>query len=164
MRIPPAQATRVRAALHMLTSGLYVATTTTSTEIIASTLSWITQVSSEPKLLLLALRHGTRLALALDHHQPFVVNVLGQSQQQLARTFFKRVQATGATIGGHAFYSSPQGCPIIAGTPAWIECVVVDRYTGAGDHLLVIGQVHSAAVAENAEAPLTVRMTPWSYG
>jgi flavin reductase (DIM6/NTAB) family NADH-FMN oxidoreductase RutF len=164
--MPQAQRNQLqeRAALRMLTSGLYVVTTSDRHEAIAATVSWITQVSIEPKLVTLAAREGSRVERALSVGRSFVINILGQSQQHIAKTFFKCVAAEHGAIGGYRFALGPDSCPILIDAPAWIACDVIERYHGAGDHTLVIGRVQQGEVRSDSEHPLIVRMTPWSYG
>lgn len=164
--MPPTSPDRLheRLALRMLTVGLYVVTTHAGQEPIASTVSWVTQVSIEPRLLMVALRRGTRLEETLILGRSFVINILGQGQQQIAKAFFKRTTPEGDTIGGFHFTLSPGCCPVLSDALAWIECDVTDSCIGLGDHRLVFGQLQQSVVHADVEEPLTVRMTPWSYG
>lgn len=70
----------------------------------------------------------------------FCVNVLGADQGELCRRF----AVSGADkFAGVAHTPAPvTGSPRLAGTAAWIDCVIHAVHTG-GDHLIVVGRVEA---------------------
>jgi len=79
----------------------------------------------------------------------FAVNVLGQHQEDVCRTFAARGDDKFAAIGWRAGRS---GAPILDDVVAVIECDVGDVFD-AGDHHFVIGKVVAMDVL-NEGAPL----------
>lgn len=153
-----------RTALRMIPYGLYILTTQVGEEVNAATVSWFSQISFEPTLVMVALRKKSRIYDMTVQSGHFAINFLGQGQQEVASTFFKHVEATGGTLGGCAYRLGQGGTPVLEDAPAWIECEMVDKVAGSGDHGLVIGQVTAAEVKPDAGPILTLRDTPWSYG
>ena len=79
----------------------------------------------------------------------FCVNVLAHDQEAVCRTFASRVPDK---FNGLAHSLSAAGMPILDGVVAWIDCDLHATYE-AGDHLIVLGHVHSMAVTRPV-APL----------
>jgi flavin reductase (DIM6/NTAB) family NADH-FMN oxidoreductase RutF len=74
----------------------------------------------------------------------FCVNVLGEDAEHTSRAF---AVSGGDKFGGVGWSSSPLGSPVLDGALAWFDCTthsVVD----AGDHVLVLAEVHELAVAD----------------
>jgi len=80
----------------------------------------------------------------------FALNVLGKGQQALAFTFFKPAERQGATISGEAFKAGTTGAPILASTPAYVECRLVETVE-KGDHSVFVAEVVGAGVSKAPE-------------
>jgi len=153
-----------KAVLRLLSSGLYVLTTQHGDQIAAATVSWLTQVSFEPPLVMVALRQESRIHDLTRAGGRFGVNVLGQDQQEIAQAFFKPARVEPGTLSGYAYRPGQEECPILVDVPAWFECRVVEVHAGQGDHTLFIGLVTATGLAPDAGPTLALRDTPWSYG
>ena len=96
-----------------------------------------TSVSLRPPLIAFCVSRTSTTWPQLRTTGAFCVNVLGEDQEALSRTF--------ATKGldrfkGLGWRPAPSGAPVLAGILAWVDCVVDAEYE-AGDHLLVVGRV-----------------------
>lgn len=80
---------------------------------------------------------------ALSLCDGFCVNVLGASQEDLCRQLASKDPRK---FEGIAHSTSPRGAPLIDGALAWIDCST-HSVSEAGDHLLVLGAVHSFDIA-----------------
>ena len=76
----------------------------------------------------------------------FALNVLGKDQQSLAFEFFKPQAREGDRVGSAAFRPGTTGAPILDGTPAFVECRLVETVE-KGDHPVFVGEVVDAGVA-----------------
>ncbi|MGC8781626.1 MAG: flavin reductase family protein [Anaerolineae bacterium] len=152
-------------ALRLLTNGLYVLTTCVEDTLHSATVSWVTQVSVEPTLVLVALRRNSRLAQAVRQAHRFVLNILGADQEALAERFFTHHSqpAAATAIGGLPFRMDAGRCPLLTDALAWLECRLVAEPASPGDHTLILGEVTGAGVRRPGQ-PLVLGMTPWSYG
>jgi len=75
----------------------------------------------------------------------FALNVLGKGQQAMAFTFFKPADKQGHTISGEPYRPGTTGAPILASTPAYIECTL-ETTVEMGDHSIFVGRVVDAGV------------------
>lgn len=152
-------------ALRLLSNGLYVLTTCVEDTLHSATVSWVTQVSVEPTLVLVALRRNSRLAQAVRQAHRFVLNILGEDQEALAERFFThQIQpATETAIGGLPFRMDVGHCPLLTDALAWLECRLAAEPPSPGDHTLILGEVTGAGVRRPGR-PLVLGMIPWSYG
>ncbi len=153
------------AALRLLTNGLYVLTTCVHDTIHSATVSWVSQVSVQPTLVLVALRRNSRLAQAVREAHRFALNILGADQEALAAQFFTHhvEPATATRLGDAAFRPGSGHCPLLTDALAWLECRLAAELTSPGDHTLVLGEVTTAGVRRSGQ-PLVLGNTPWAYG
>ncbi len=141
-----------KTTLRMIPYGLYVLTASAGDEIGAATVNWVTQASFEPPLVVVGVKIDSETYRLLSSSGAFALNVLGKGQNELATTFFKPTVREGDTLNGELFRPGVTESPILASTPAYAECRVVERLE-RGDHAIVVGEVVEAGVA----APLSGR-------
>ncbi|MCP4257002.1 MAG: flavin reductase family protein [Planctomycetes bacterium] len=79
-----------KSALSLVSSGLYVLTTQDNGQVGAATVSWLSQISFKPRLVMVALRKGSRIYELVRSSGRFVINILGQHQQD-AVTYFLEI-------------------------------------------------------------------------
>jgi flavin reductase (DIM6/NTAB) family NADH-FMN oxidoreductase RutF len=81
----------------------------------------------------------------------FVVNVLGDGQEEVCRVFASK---GGDKFAGLGYKPSPiSGAPVLNGVLAWIDCDIEATHE-AGDHYIVIGRAHELEVGDEAGGPL----------
>lgn len=163
---PDLQTADVRTeALRLLSNGVYVLTTCYQEKVHAATISWATQVSFQPTLVLLALRRNSHLAHAVRKGRRFALNILADDQHAIAQAFFTHHTDTeeATAMGGYGFRMTPSHCPLLTDALAWIECRVADEPVSPGDHALMLGEVTGAGMRRQG-VPMDLWSTPWSYG
>ncbi|RMD92068.1 MAG: flavin reductase [Calditrichaeota bacterium] len=137
-----------KVALRMIPYGLYILSSGTENGRVAGrVVSWVTQASFEPPLLVVAVKTGSVVHNLIKETGAFALNVLKKGQQALATRFFKPVEAEGALLGGEPFHFGHAGTPIIENAVAHLECMFVDAVE-EGDHTIVVGKVVDAGIAE----------------
>ena len=139
-----------KTALRMIPYGLYVLTAESKSGTAAATVNWVTQVSFVPPLVAVGVKADSGAHGIIKESGSFALNVLGKGQQALAYTFFKPADRQGSTISGEAFRAGATGSPILASTPAYVECRLVETVE-KGDHSVFIGEVVEAGVAKAPE-------------
>ena len=162
----PEAVTDVRGdALRLLTSGLYVLTISSADTVCATAVSWVSQVSFQPPLVMVALRRNSHLAQAVRKGHRFALNILASDQEALAEPFLAPVSlpAGDPTLAGLAFRSNAAHCPLLTDALGWLECRLAAEPPSPGDHCLMLGEVTGAGI-RRAGAPLALWDTPWSYG
>lgn len=135
-----AQALR-RVAGHFPT-GVAVVTATREGRPCGLTVNSFTSVSLEPPLVLVCLARSARAYACVDAAGRFVVNVLAEGQEEIARVFASKAEDK---FSGVSYRLSPHGSPIIEGVHAWLECAAVARYPGGRTHTIYVARVDALA-------------------
>lgn len=141
--------TTFRAVLGHLPTGVTIVTGFREQTPIGFTIGSFTSVSLDPPLVgfLPMLESETWAALAPSNK--FCVNVLHHDQGELCWRF-ARMAIDDGRFDGIDWSLSPTGCPIIAGSIAWIDCEVAHVYE-MGDHYFVLGRVVDLAHADGGD-------------
>jgi flavin reductase (DIM6/NTAB) family NADH-FMN oxidoreductase RutF len=103
------------------------------------TVSSFTSVSLDPPLILVCIDTGARFTEQISRGLPFIVNVLAEDQEDLARRFADKREDD--RFAGVNWMPGWSGLPLLRGTVASFGCSL-DRIVEAGDHLVLIGAVH----------------------
>jgi flavin reductase (DIM6/NTAB) family NADH-FMN oxidoreductase RutF len=96
-----------------------------------------TSVSLRPPLVSFCLGRTSSSWPTVSRADHVAVHLLGQRQQDLARTF--ATSGVDRFAAPTAWRAGPHGVPILDGTLAWVVCRVVDRVL-AGDHAVVLAE------------------------
>jgi flavin reductase (DIM6/NTAB) family NADH-FMN oxidoreductase RutF len=139
-----------KTALRMIPYGLFVLTAESKSGTAAATVNWVTQASFAPPLVAVGVKADSGAHGIIKESGSFALNVLGKGQQALAYTFFKPADRQGSTISGESFRAGVTGSPILASTPAYVECRLVETVE-KGDHSVFIGEVVEAGVGKAPE-------------
>lgn len=149
--------------LRMIPHALYVLTSQAGGKTAASTVSWVTQASFQPPLIIVGLKKDSRIFAVVQDAKGFVLNFLGKNQKETAQKFFKHVEPEKNHLAGEEFKESPllkhPFFPTLAG---YVECRVV-HVVDHGDHAVVVAEVLDAG-SGTAEGPLLLSTTGWQYG
>lgn len=151
-----------KTALRMLTYGLYVVTARDGERVGAGTITWLSQSSFEPPLVVVGIQRDSTLNQVVVASRAFAVNLIGKSQKKLATAFFKTATVHGDQLNGFAFAAGVTGAPVLADAPAWFECRVLDQID-RGDHTVFVAEVVEAGVRREEE-PITLKDAGFSYG
>lgn len=132
-------------------------------EINGFTLSWTTQASFKPPMIVIGVRQDSRSHAMLKNSQQFTVSFLEKGQQDMAEKFFKPQVKVGDKLGDVDFYlGEVTGCPVISSALGYVECIVKGSLE-EGDHSIFLGEVVAAKLHHDGE-PLWLNDTPWQYG
>ena len=147
----------------MLSNGVYVLTSRSENRYGAATVSWVSQVSFKPPLIMAAVRRESNVFQCLADSRMAALHIVGNGQQEIARRFFFPTRAERGTINGEPFAEGKTAAPILANLPAHIECQVEKIVDTDGDHAMVILRAVEADYCDDVR-PLTIADTPWQYG
>ena len=148
----------IEAAFRRLTLGVYVIGVAGDGRADAFTAAWVMQASFDPLLLALSINREHASYPLLHAGHGFVVNVLGQGQLELARSFGTRSGRDRDKLAGVRWRPGRGGAPILEEALAYFDCRL-DGSMPAGDHHLVLGRVLEARVLEPETVPLTYAET-----
>jgi flavin reductase (DIM6/NTAB) family NADH-FMN oxidoreductase RutF len=148
--------------LRLLSNGLYVITSASGPRFGAATVTWLSQASFKPPLVMAAIRPDSNVFRCLVESRVAAVHVLDAGQREIAQKFFSPTTVAGSAINGEPFRVGLTGAPILQNAHAYFECRV--RQTVApGDHTVVVMEVVEAEYCREC-LPLTVSASPWAYG
>jgi len=135
-----------RSALARFASGVSVVTTRDAGgKLHGITVSAFCSVSLSPPLVLICIENAAGSHYAFNESGVFAVNILTEDQAELSEHFALIHEEKFAGID---FSFGRLGVPLLSGCLATLECRIRNTADG-GDHTIFIGEVESAAVAEN---------------
>lgn len=154
-----------RLVLRKLPYGMYVMTAVRPGGMPAgSTLTWISQCSFHPPLVMIAIQKTSQMHEAVEVSGGLAVNLLGEGQREIAKAFFRPPAADAGRFGDYRYEPGPvTGAPLLTDLPAWLEARVTDKVE-RGDHTVFVAEVVGAGVRDAAARPLLLSDTPWNYG
>ncbi len=93
-----------RAAMRVLTYGVYIATAKSGESISAAIVTWVSQASIEPPLIMMGIKKDGRIFNDVKTSQKFVLNIVGEDQKKFAASFMKKCEVDGNKINGLSLY------------------------------------------------------------
>lgn len=132
-------------------------------EVNGFTLSWTTQASFKPPMIVIGVRKDSRSYTMIKASEVFAVSFLEKSQQKIAETFFQPQSRVENRFGEYEFYlGEVTGCPILKAALGYVECQLRGSLE-QGDHTIFLGEVVGAEQHREGE-PLWLKDTSWQYG
>jgi flavin reductase (DIM6/NTAB) family NADH-FMN oxidoreductase RutF len=144
---PAIEQQQFKRALGAFATGVTLATTAVGSEWHGMTANAVMSVSLDPPLVALSVQQGTRMHTALRCSDNFALSILADDQIAVARYFAdsSRPHHT-AAFAQFPHHRGRTGAPLLDGTLAGVDCLIVAAYQ-AGDHTIFIGQVVHLEVA-----------------
>jgi flavin reductase (DIM6/NTAB) family NADH-FMN oxidoreductase RutF len=152
-----------RTLLRLIPHSLNICGVKNGEELNGFTLSWMTQASFKPPLVVIGVRQDSHSHTMIKASQVFAVSFLGADQKDLAEIFFKPQSQVGGRLGDTEFsLGSVTGCPIIQSALGYVECELRGSLE-QGDHTVFMAEVVAAGIYRDGE-PLLLKDTGWQYG
>jgi len=130
-------------ALGNITYGIYVLTSFYKEEINGMIASWVSQVSYDPLLIMVAVHPNRYSHYLIAKSGCFALHVLAADQSNLLGRF-KGPDPKGK-FSSIQWQRGQTGCPVLKECMAYFECRVTAEYT-PGNHTLFLGEVLEANV------------------
>jgi flavin reductase (DIM6/NTAB) family NADH-FMN oxidoreductase RutF len=130
----------------------------------AGTVTWVSQASFRPPLIMTALRKSSRLFECLAENRAGALNVLSYGQLELARRLFVHARGRDGAFEGERYSAGITPVPVLENAAACLECRVTKIVDDVGDHAIVIMEVVAAQCRHRDAKPLSVAESPWKYG
>lgn len=147
-------------AFGQMTYGIYVLTTRHEDTINGMIASWVTQVSHDPPLIMVAIHPNRYSHTLIDNSGIFTLHIIDRSQKDLLARF------KGADpikkFSGIAWENGKTGAPVLRDCTAFFELKVKERYD-PGNHTLFVGEVVHCGVNSTA-TPRSTLDYEGSYG
>ena len=132
-----------REALARLIYGVYLLTTRRNDEINGMPVSWVSQVSHHPPLVMVSVSGERYTHDMLKESGAFALNLMERGQKMLVDHFMARGSNKQAKFEGLDYREGTTGCPILEDALTYLECRVTSSQE-TGDHTLFVGEVVAA--------------------
>lgn len=149
--------------LRLLSNGMYVITARDGEHYGAATVTWLSQASFKPPLIMAAIRTNSNVFECLSRSGVAAIHILASDQQEMAQKFFSPTKLENDLLNGELFTEGAAGVPVLCNAHAHVECRVVRIMSDVGDHAVVVFEVIEAA-CNHLPRPLTIAESPWKYG
>ncbi len=133
-------------------TGVTIITSRLGEELHGMTANALTSVSLEPPLVLICVDRSADSHDIIERSGIFAVSILAQGQERLSNSFALKDGVAAHRLDDVPHHRRATGAPIIDGSLAYLDCRVVERYSG-GDHTMFLGEVVDAGPL-NDERPL----------
>jgi flavin reductase (DIM6/NTAB) family NADH-FMN oxidoreductase RutF len=149
--------------LGRVPSGIFILTIGTGPRATGMLSSWVMQAGFEPPMVSVAIKLGRYVCDWLSEGQPFVLNMLGESQTTLMKHFAKGFEPGAPAFEGLAITHCARGVPILNDAIGHMECEPV-RHIDSGDHRIFLANVVRGKLNRSDEKPmLHVRKSGANY-
>ncbi|HWR53689.1 MAG TPA: flavin reductase family protein [Bryobacteraceae bacterium] len=149
--------------LRMFSNGIYIITSRSGDQYGGATVSWVSQASFKPPLVMAAIRKESNVFRCMKESGKAVIHVLGSDQRELAQRFFTPTKVDAGLMNSEPFHLGKTSLPVLESAPAYVECCVRGALDDLGDHAVVVLEVLEAEWF-SAVHPLTMTESPWEYG
>jgi flavin reductase (DIM6/NTAB) family NADH-FMN oxidoreductase RutF len=129
------------AALGGMTYGIYVLTAAHQDKINCMIASWVSQVSYDPPLIMVAVHPHRYTHQLVSQSNRFALHVLLAEQKYFLKRF--KGPDPAAKFLDIEWKKGRNGCPILKACAAYLECSLTDSFA-PGNHTLFVGEVTHA--------------------
>lgn len=131
----------ISAVLRRLEYGVYVVTMGKGNVGNAFTASWVTQISSAPPMIALAVHNKHQSSRYLQEQGAFVLNLVDKNQIAVAQTYYGPAESGYEKLKHAAVTASPvTGTAMLNGALGYLDCRIV-KMVPAGNHTLMLADV-----------------------
>ena len=139
--------------LGRVPSGIFILTVGVGERATGMLSSWVMQAGFEPPMVSVGVKLGRYVCDWLSEGQPFVLNLLGESQSQLMKHFAKSFEPGSPAFDGLAIEHCARGVPILVEAIGHLECEPV-RHVDSGDHRIFLANVVRGKLQDAAAKPM----------
>ncbi len=115
-------------------------------------ISWVTQVSYSPPLVLASVKKTRRILPYIEKAKFFSLQVLENTQAEILNNF--KIPSLEDRFSGLSYQILDTGVPVLTNVLAHVECRLKEILT-PGDHALLIGEIVSGECIKENGVPLT---------
>ncbi|MFF7354228.1 flavin reductase family protein [Streptomyces filipinensis] len=160
---PTTDVAAFRAAMGRFPTGVTLLTQGSGDDTIVMTLNSLTSVSLDPMLLLVSVKADGRMRPKIQRGGGFAVNVLSESQRDLAQEFCRPDRPAGrAAMTRLGAVEGTLGHAVLPAAEAYFECELYDEHE-AGDHVLLIGRIVTVHNRSGEARPLVFHRGTYAH-
>jgi flavin reductase (DIM6/NTAB) family NADH-FMN oxidoreductase RutF len=139
--------------LGRVPSGVFILTVGTGPRATGMLSSWVMQAGFEPPMLSVVVKQGRYVCDWLSEGQPFVLNLLGESQTKIMKHFARGFEPGAPAFEGLEITHCARGVPILKEALGHMECEPV-RHIDSGDHRIFLANVVRGKLNRSDEPPM----------
>ena len=149
--------------LGRVPSGIFILTVGSGSRATGMLASWVMQAGFEPPMVSVAVKLGRYVCDWISEGQPFVLNVVGESQKDLLKHFAKGFEPGVAAFEGIPMTHCARGVPVLKDSLGHLECEPV-RHVDSGDHRVFLANVVRGKLVQPDGKPMVhVRKSGANY-
>jgi flavin reductase (DIM6/NTAB) family NADH-FMN oxidoreductase RutF len=149
--------------LGRVPSGIFILTVGTGPRATGMLSSWVMQAGFEPPMVSVGVKLGRYICDWLSEGQPFVLNLVGESQGNLLKHFGRGFEPGMPAFEGLDIAHCPRGVPILTDALGHLECEPVS-HVDSGDHRIFLAKVVRGKLNEaDAKPMIHVRKSGANY-
>lgn len=139
-----------RSIIGHFATGVTVITTASGDQLQGMTANAVTSLSLDPVMVLICVDKTTHTHPLLTESGVFTVNVLGEHQEDVSRTFARRAAPEIGSLRGVPFVFGETGSPRLTDCLAFLECRITNALDG-GDHTIFLGEVVAEGIVNDVK-------------
>ena len=139
--------------LGRIPSGIFILTVGTGPRATGMLSSWVMQAGFEPPMVSVAIKLGRYVCDWITEGQPFVLNIVGQSQTTIMKHFGKGFEPGEPAFQGLEITHCARGVPILKDSLGHLECEPVG-HLDSGDHRIFLAKVVRGKPHDADAAPM----------
>jgi flavin reductase (DIM6/NTAB) family NADH-FMN oxidoreductase RutF len=143
----------VAPVLGRVPSGIYILTVGTGERSTGMLASWVMQAGFEPPMVSVAVKKGRFVGDWITAGQPFVLNLLGESDSQLMKRFSAGFEPGTPAFDGLAITHCARGVPILKDALGHLECEPTG-HIDSGDHRVFLAKVARGKLNDSSVRPM----------
>lgn len=136
----------IKKVLRKLEYGVYVVSMGRGNDGNAFTASWVSQVSSVPPMVMIAVNNKHQSVPMLKEHGAFVVNFVGRDHESIAKKYYGPAESGYGKLKTADIEPSPvTATPLLNGMEGYLDCKIVNTVV-TGNHTVFIAEVLAAYI------------------
>jgi flavin reductase (DIM6/NTAB) family NADH-FMN oxidoreductase RutF len=152
-----------QSVLGRVPSGIFILTIGTGERATGMLASWVMQAGFDPPMISVAVKQGRHVCEWLTAGEPFVLNLVGESQTNLLKHFGKGFEPREAAFNGLPITHCARGVPVLTDSLGHLECEPV-RHVDSGDHRVFLAKVVRGKLIDSDAKPMVhVRKSGANY-
>jgi flavin reductase (DIM6/NTAB) family NADH-FMN oxidoreductase RutF len=148
--------------LGRVSSGIYILTAGTGERATGMLTSWVMQAGFEPPMLTVAVKKGRYVGDWITAGQPFVLNVVGESQKHLLKHFARGFEPGAPAFTGLDIRPCGRGVPILTKAVGHLECEPTS-HVDSTDHRIFLARVVRGGLLHDHPPMVHIRKSGANY-
>ena len=152
----------IEPVLGRVPSGIYILTIGPGERATGMLASWVMQAGFSPPMVSVAVKQGRYVCDWITDRQPFVLNLVGESQGAYLKHFGRGFEPGEPAFEGLEIDYCPRGVPKLKDALGHLECEPTE-YVDSGDHRIFLAKVVRGALCTDEPPMVHIRKSGAHY-